>query len=162
MILGLKKGKTKRSREEQLRYGREYQRKKRKDPNFVKEELRKAREKHAKNPKIRLAQWKNWNHKHRDETLQKQLELKLKVFKYYSKKDSNSNIPCCACCDENLSHKFLTLDHKNGRKSMGHSPNFGGKDLYNWAVKHKFPDGLQVLCWNCNEAKEYGDCPHQK
>ena len=81
------------SKEERLRYGREYMRKKRKDPNFVKKQLRKAREKHAKNPEIRLAQWKNWRVKHRPETLRKQLELKLKVFKYYSKKDSNSNSP---------------------------------------------------------------------
>ena len=104
------------SKEEKLRYGMEYQRKKREDPSFVKEELRKAREKHAKNPEIRLTQWKNWRVKHKPETLRKQLERKLKVFKYYSKKDSNSNIPCCACCGENLSHKFLTMDHINGRK----------------------------------------------
>ena len=140
-------------------YAQKYRRE---NPNFVKKQLRKAREKHAKNPEIRLAQWKNWRVKHRPETLRKQLELKLKVFKYYSKKDSNSNIPCCACCGENLSHKFLTMDHINGRKSMGHKPAFGGKDLYNWAIKNKFPDGLQVLCWNCNEAKEHGGCPHQK
>ena len=152
-----------RSKEERLRYGREYMRKKRKDPNFVKKQLRKAREKHAKNPEIRLAQWKNWRVKHRPETLRKQLELKLKVFKYYSKKDSNSNIPCCNCCKEKFSHEFLAIDHIYGRKSMGHKREFGGKDLYNWIIKNKFPDTVQVLCHNCNMAKGlYGKCPHEK
>ena len=30
----------------------------RENPNFVKKQLRRAREKHKKNPEIRLAQWK--------------------------------------------------------------------------------------------------------
>jgi len=151
------------SKEERLRYNKESQRKRRKDPNFVKEELRKAKEKHAKNPEIRLTQWKNWRVKHRPETLRKQLERKLKVFKYYSKKDSNSNTPCCNCCKEKFTHEFLSIDHIDGRKSMDHKRNFGGKDLYNWVIKNKFPDTVQVLCHNCNLAKGiYGKCPHQK
>jgi len=34
------------------------------------------------------------------------------------------------------------------------------KDLREF-TKHKQGD-LQVLCANCNWAKRYGDCPHQK
>ena len=135
----------------------------RENPNYVKEELSKAREKHAKNPEIRLTQWKNWRVKHRPETLRKQLERKLKVFKHYSKKDSKSNTPCCNCCKEKFTHEFLSIDHIDGRKSMDHKKNFGGKDLYNWIIKNKFPDTVQVLCHNCNLAKGFfGKCPHQK
>ena len=90
------------------------------------------------------------------------LNLKIKVFSEYSKKSLSSNVPCCTCCRESIL-KFLTLDHIEGRKKMGHSRSLGGYKLQLWARENNYPDTLQVLCYNCNLAKSlFGKCPHQK
>ena len=90
------------------------------------------------------------------------LNLKIKVFSEYSKKQLGKDIPCCACCEESML-KFLTLDHIEGRKKMGHSKLLGGYKLQLWARENDYPPTLQVLCYNCNLAKGlFGRCPHQK
>jgi hypothetical protein len=70
----------------------------------------------------------------------------------------------CACCGE-TKIEFLTLNHtdNDGRK---HREEVGaGSQIYGWLVRNNFPlePKLQVLCWNCQEAKtHYGYCPHKK
>ena len=76
----------------------------------------------------------------------------------------------CACCGEGQI-QFLTLDHVNNdgsahrrRMSGGKRRDFGGWRLYRWLRVHGYPKEveLQILCWNCNEAKRfYQVCPHQ-
>ena len=64
----------------------------------------------------------------------------------------------CACCGEQQ-EKFLEIDHVNNngaehRKTV--------KDIVGWLIQNNFPDGFQLLCSNCNQAKaRYGKCPHQ-
>ena len=94
----------------------------------------------------------------------KRLEIKLEVLSHYSKKLSNSKIPCCNCCGENKFLIFLTIDHIKGRKNYDEGPRrLIGKELYRFLQKNNFPKGYQVLCMNCNSAKSDNDkCPHQK
>ena len=72
------------------------------------------------------------------------------------------NHPKCACCGEDTI-EFLALDHINGngrkhRREVGH-----GTQLYYWLIANNFPPIFQVLCHNCNAAKQfYGGCPHQR
>ena len=88
-------------------------------------------------------------------------DIKLQVFTEYSKRLSNSDIPCCACCGKNSHIVFLTIDHIVGKKYQNDNGLKGG-DLYRWLKRHNFPEGYQVLCWNCNSAKGLsGKCPHQ-
>lgn len=67
----------------------------------------------------------------------------------------------CDCCGENH-YEFLTLDHINGngrkhRKEVGK-----GYRFLRWLVSNKFPDGIRVLCYNCNCSRgRYGICPHE-
>jgi len=74
--------------------------------------------------------------------------------------------PKCACCGENHL-EFLSIDHIHGggdeeRKKIGGSRSCGSMVFYRWLIKNGFPDGYQVLCYNCNCAKGfYGYCPHQ-
>jgi len=90
-------------------------------------------------------------------------KTRLKVLTHYG-----GNPPKCECCGE--THiEFLTIDHINNdgaehRKKLGITQNSGhGSKLYRWIIRNNFPDGFQVLCWNCNCAKgHYGYCPHQK
>ncbi len=77
--------------------------------------------------------------------------LKLFVLVHYS-----GDPPKCACCGE--SHfEFLTIDHINGGGNQ-HMKSLRkiGTNLYRWLVNNDFPEGYQVLCWNCNCSKGIG------
>lgn len=79
----------------------------------------------------------------------------------------------CSCCGES-EPMFLVIDHVNDdgaehREAIGHGRTTDGRRkvgsgsiIYAWLVKHCFPDGFQLLCANCNMAKQSGGCPHQK
>ncbi len=97
---------------------------------------------------------------------------RLKVLQTYSKRLSNSNIPCCNCCGEHSHTEFLAIDHIAGKKQMdsepelrkiGYSSKLDGMDLVNWLVRNNFPEGFQILCSNCNFAKGFpknnNQCP---
>jgi hypothetical protein len=64
----------------------------------------------------------------------------------------------CNCCGE-TTIEFLCIDHIDGYTDGPRS----GEALYNWLRKRNYPDGFQVLCHNCNNAKGiYGTCPHKR
>lgn len=77
--------------------------------------------------------------------------IRLKVLFHYGM--------ICACCGEK-NIEFLTIDHINNdgneqRKTFK-------TDFYIWIIKNNYPYDLQVLCQNCNSAKNiYGYCPHK-
>lgn len=61
----------------------------------------------------------------------------------------------CKCCQENCL-SFLNIDHINGRTDK-----LRGDKLYRWLIKNNFPEGFQVLCFNCNVSKYLsGTCIH--
>lgn len=67
---------------------------------------------------------------------------------------------CCQCCGES-NHKFLTLEHLNGRDKS--KKRRTGIIAWNIARIEGFPDTYTVLCFNCNCAKgAYGICPHME
>lgn len=92
------------------------------------------------------------------QTKERYWETKLKVINHYGGK--------CVCCGE-TTPEFLTVDHiNNDGKDHRRKKQFSlGKNLYYTLIRENFNVGyaLQLLCWNCNEAKNYyGICPHQK
>lgn len=80
--------------------------------------------------------------------------MKIKVLAYYSDDD----IKCAKCGETDID--VLNLDHiKNDgaehRKRAGISGrNTTGMNTYEAIARDNFPDGLQVLCANCNLKKE--------
>lgn len=81
---------------------------------------------------------------------------KFECFSHYS-----NGLPICACCGEK-EILFLTIDHinNNGNKERKELKKMG-RTYYVWLRKNNYPDGLQVLCMNCNWAKgRFGLCPH--
>ena len=83
------------------------------------------------------------------------LRLKKEVIGFYG--------GACACCGiENLA--VLSIDHLNGGGSS-HAKELrklGERFDYRWLKMQGFPQGYQVLCMNCNQAKGiYGQCPHE-
>jgi len=86
---------------------------------------------------------------------------KLKTFSVYSKRHSNSEIPCCRCCGQNSHIDFLTIDHIDGRKNLPkEQQNLKAHGLISWLTRNNYPEGHQILCWNCNVAKGDKECPH--
>lgn len=87
-------------------------------------------------------------------------ELKAIVVTHYGGK--------CACCSER-NIWFLTIDHKNSDatndpRTRGPAGwRMTGMGWYNRLIRLGFPEDFQILCWNCNHAKEmYGNgiaCP---
>ncbi len=97
-------------------------------------------------------------------------ESRLKILQTYSKRLSNSNIPCCKCCGENFHVDFLAVDHIAGKKQMdsepelvklGYSSKLHPDSLQIWIIKNDFPPYFQILCHNCNTAKGLKDNNNQ-
>ena len=65
----------------------------------------------------------------------------------------------CTCCGE-TEPVFLALDHIDG---LGDHERLTGLDLY-YRIRRdpEYRALFQVLCHNCNHAKEQGGCPHQR
>lgn len=66
----------------------------------------------------------------------------------------------CKCCGE-TTPEFLQIDHVNNDGAEHRREVGTGNAVYWWLIKNNYPEGFQVLCANCNYAKEfYGGCPH--
>jgi len=71
--------------------------------------------------------------------------------------------PKCECCGESRI-EFLTIDHIRGGGTAEHK-RLGryGTTYYKWLIDNNFPEGLRVLCYNCNCSRgNYGYCPHER
>jgi hypothetical protein len=101
--------------------------------------------------------------KNRDYYLQKikksNQRLRIEVLTHYS----NGTLKCnCPECDE-CNPKFLTLDHVNNNgKEDRKRFNSNTNRLLRWLRRNGYPEGYQVLCYNCNQGKDKngGICPH--
>ena len=91
-------------------------------------------------------------------------DMRFEVLLAYSKRHSNSDIPCCRCCGENTDIRFLAVDHIEGRAHLPkEQKNLVGDHLISWLNRNNCPEGYQILCHNCNSAKGmFGKCPHEK
>jgi len=84
--------------------------------------------------------------------------IREEVFAHYGNR--------CACCGE-TTPEFLTIDHINNdgatqRRLMAANRSISSSAIYAWIRRNRYPDDLQILCWNCNCAKGIrGGCPHQ-
>lgn len=80
-------------------------------------------------------------------------DAKRQVFNYYGSS--------CSCCGESC-ELFLTVDHVAGGGKK-HRKTVGAQTICVWLVNNGFPEGFQVLCWNCNSGRALngGVCPHQ-
>jgi len=70
----------------------------------------------------------------------------------------------CVCCGVTRK-EFLTIDHIDGngykqKKEIGVTDSNG---FYRWLRRNNYPEGFQVLCFNCNCGKRnFSVCPHNK
>ncbi len=100
---------------------------------------------------------KAWREKNREKYRAQHREYKRKIrqeaITYYGGD--------CACCGETR-YEFLCIDHIHGRGGL-HRKTVGERALARWLKAQGYPEGFQVLCYNCNNAKHnYGQCPHRE
>ena len=128
-----------RSREDILEYQKEW---KNKNPNYMKE-------------------WEKNHPERKDYHKKKITRYRMEALNHYC---GNNNLgPWCQCCGI-TEVEFLTIDHMddNGAKHRREINSRGGTDFYLWLRRNHWPDGYQVLCFNCNLARGYhGYCPHK-
>lgn len=73
-------------------------------------------------------------------------KLKLEVVSYYS-----PNICCVKCQEPDI--RVLTIDHINGGGKKHFEKVGYGTAFYYWIKKQGYPEGFQVLCFNCQLEK---------
>jgi len=101
----------------------------------------------------------NWNDSNRElkraYTKKSKDSARVAALKHYG-----GDSPCCKCCGE-TTLVFLCIDHIEG-KGNSHRREVGeGGSFTAWLRRNGFPEGFQILCWNCNSAKSIlGQCPH--
>ena len=79
----------------------------------------------------------------------RRFQKKMKILQHYGGE-------CCCCNEKEI--RFLTLDHINGggnehRRKLFGSDKIKGDRFYDWVIQNNYPEGLQILCSNCNMAK---------
>ena len=108
-------------------------------------------------------QYKSWYHKNNKELLEKKkiwrdnnkdkikaqnkrshVKIKRNIMNHYSEGKME-----CKCCGQNY-FWHLTIEHINGggnkhREQVGEGANF-----YQWLKNNNYPEGFEVLCYNCN------------
>lgn len=113
--------------------------------------------------------------RHREERTKRRHMRYLKNPEFYKEKAKNERIkertlalkayggeyPKCVCCGESQV-EFLVLDHINNDGKIERKKYGTGNAYYRSLRKRGYPKGVQILCHNCNMAKEfYGECPHK-
>jgi len=93
----------------------------------------------------------------KDQVRNSQQRLRMEIITHYG-----GNPPKCACCNES-NIGFLTLDHINNDGAQDRKLHGYGPVLNMWIIKNNFPEGYQVLCYNCNcgKARNKRVCPHK-
>lgn len=97
---------------------------------------------------------RQWTELNKERSKQNRKNRMISVINFYSNGDMN-----CACCGED-ELTFLTIDHINNNGAE-HRRNIK-KNLYDWLIQNDYPEGFQILCFNCNCGKyrNGGKCPH--
>lgn len=129
-----------------------------------------SKEYYFNNKEERKKYMKKYREEHKDRNILEHKRITMDVLSYYS----NGN-PKCACCGETII-EFLTIDHINGHtendvrvkfisKSQPYYRFIAGYKLYRWLRQNNYPEGYQVLCFNCNCGKNRTNnkvCPHKR
>ncbi len=109
--------------------------------------------------KERARLWRSLNNDKVRASVRK-LQERVKLDSYYA---YGGKEPKCNCCGEK-DMQFLTIDHiNNDGASHRKKYNLPGNSIHFWLKKNNYPEGFQLLCFNCNLGKYRagGICPHK-
>lgn len=77
-------------------------------------------------------------------------EIYFRRKKLVFEKYSNGSMSCKICGEKDID--LLALDHINNDGASHRRET--SKHVYDWLVKNNFPEGYQILCFNCNIKKQ--------
>lgn len=105
----------------------------------------------------RTEKYKKWRRVELTKQSIKARELKREIVNHYGGK--------CACCGI-TEIAFLTIDHINNdgyKLRQANGQRLSGYFFYKKIIKENYPNDLQILCFNCNIARQHngGVCPHK-
>lgn len=109
-----------------------------------------------KNPIIYRKSAKKYYESHKEEHAKYNRER----YEQFKSQVLNHYIPTCACCGEKQL-EFLTIDHLHGNGNI-HRKKMTKPNIYEYLVKNNYPEGFQILCFNCNFVKNAQDKPFCK
>ncbi len=118
-----------------------------------------GRKYYSQNGKVVRAKNKLWRDANKvsskEQERDRRARQRINCIEYYSNGSS-----VCACCGEG-NFRFLTIDHINNDGYIHR--NSGVSHICSWLIKNGYPEGFQVLCFNCNCGKRVnnGVCPHK-
>jgi len=100
---------------------------------------------------------------YRERKEEKNNVIKIKMMKYRRAviRHYTNNTFKCNCCGEDQ-YDFMTVDHINndGKEHRINEPS--AANIYSYLFRRGFPEGYQILCWNCNSSKnKNGECIHK-
>lgn len=119
--------------------------------------LNHSREYYRKNRVKVMERTKKWTKNNAEHLRELRKKIRFDVLNFYSFGKLE-----CACCGEK-EYRFLTIDHVNGGGNKHRKEkNIGSLPM--WLESRDFPEGYQVLCYNCNCGRAWnnGICPHKK
>lgn len=121
----------------------------------------KKKEYYLKNRDIRIKYFKEHRLKDKDKFNQdarvRFRNLKLEILNHYSFGEMR-----CACCGDNHV-EFLSIDHINNDGAEQRKEHGKGASFHYWLKRNNYPEGYQVLCYNCNCSRGFfGYCPHKQ
>lgn len=97
-----------------------------------------------------LTRYKQRREKNIEKMRERRKKLRFEALWHYS----NGKMACCECNKQGF--RYLNIDHINNdgvehRKTIEqiHS----GTKIFHWLKINNYPEGFQVLCWNCNWLK---------
>jgi len=95
---------------------------------------------------------REWYMSNKESVKDKCARLRLEALKHYSQ----AEVPYCKCCNESIIN-FLTIDHINGGGTKHRKEVTSSSRLGLFLAKNNYPEGYQILCYNCNCSKGSGD-----
>lgn len=131
--------------------------------------MRKWRKEHRDEYNASVYKWREKNYEHYLETkrqsYRKHKKRLLASHKIYREKIRKETLlkygHKCICCGEKR-YEFLAIDHVNNDGNEHRKVAGIGTAFCLWLKQNNFPNCVQVLCHNCNLAKQfYKRCPHQ-
>lgn len=119
---------------------------------------------YRKNQAKQIAAAKKWNEENAD---QFRLNTSSRYRKLRDEAIAAYGGPICACCGYGDGEPlFLAIDHvENNQREYAEKlgrPHVGAF-LIKWLKENGYPEGFQILCHSCNQAKHAngGVCPHK-
>jgi hypothetical protein len=108
--------------------------------------------------KIRYPYTMKYASEHREQARTYQIRLRRRL-RWEVLTAYGGDPPKCACCGETF-EVFLTIDHMNddGGKQRKNGSHGAGLKFYRWLRNNEYPDGFQVLCFNCNTGRSILKC----